>query len=166
MSEWDADIEALGLSAIEKNGLQVYRNYTKAFKRMNERNFSSQIDELEDDWTDLDACLSYIASEDLRFVPVIACAYAEQQIKSMFLSNLPSGGPGGKKSLFRNNGPLSSLFNCIQSAYFFDFMSKELLLALDALRGIRNHVSHSWNYEELKNRFLRSQIRFTQSKIC
>jgi hypothetical protein len=44
MSEWDDDISTMALTDIEKNGLQAYRNYQRAFEAHAERQFAKEID--------------------------------------------------------------------------------------------------------------------------
>jgi len=61
-----------------------------------------------------------IQKEDVKFVPVIACAFADEELAEMFKAFLPDGIPGGKKGLLGSFGPLSNLFNRIQFAYAFD----------------------------------------------
>ncbi|WP_218278883.1 hypothetical protein [Pseudomonas sp. MYb185] len=43
MSEWDEDIAALDMSDAEKNGLQVYRNCTKAFEMEQVKQFAAEV---------------------------------------------------------------------------------------------------------------------------
>ena len=82
MSEdWDADIAATTLSDAEKNGLQIYRNYNKSFNDAREKQFSAGIDQTPLDLTSLREVLLLIAKDDIRFVPVIACAFADQEAR-------------------------------------------------------------------------------------
>jgi hypothetical protein len=50
---WDSDIAALELSDLEKNGLQIYRNYSSAFSEHEIGLFVAEIDAKEFDLADL-----------------------------------------------------------------------------------------------------------------
>jgi hypothetical protein len=84
--------------------------------------------------------MSLLAREDIRFVPVIACAFADEELKFMFQLFLPGDIPGGKKSMLSRFGPISGLFARIQFAFAFDMVHSDVLMALD-------------NRETLPNRF-------------
>jgi hypothetical protein len=114
MSErWDDDIAAMNLTEFEKNGLQVYRNYNKAFERAKETRFAEIIDSEDIDTGRLTTIFEHFLSEDVRFLPVIACAFADELLKEMFIKWISADVPGGPKSLFTQYGPLSSLFHRI-----------------------------------------------------
>jgi hypothetical protein len=142
---WDSDIAALSLGDAEKDGLQVYRNYNKSFSDAREKQFAAGVDYAHPDLSDLENALSLLVSEDIRFVPVIACAFADEDLAEMFKRFLPEGIPGGKKAMLGRFGPVSTLFNRIQFAFAFDMVSTDILTALDTLRSHRNKISHTWN---------------------
>jgi len=142
---WDEDIAALDMSDFEKNGLQVYRDYTKKFTEAREKQFAKGIDESPPDCTELGEVVSLILKEDIRFVPVVACAFADEELKRMFNTFLRDGIPGGKKALLGRFGPISSLYARIQFAHAFDMLNSDILLPLDKLREQRNRLSHTWN---------------------
>src|SRR6266849_3800413 len=110
---WDPDIAALSLSGPEKDGLQVYRNDNTSFTDAREKQFASGVDYAHPDMSDLQNVLSRLVSEDIRFVPVIACAFADKDLAEMFKRFLPDGIPGGKKAMLGRFGPVSTLFNRI-----------------------------------------------------
>src|SRR5690242_1732216 len=103
----DDDIAALAMSDGEKWGLQVYRNYTRAFDNHAEKAFAKLVDNTGINFTDVRHVASLVANEDIRFVPVIASAYAEDLFTGLFRKHVPEGVPGGKRSLFGPYGPLS-----------------------------------------------------------
>jgi hypothetical protein len=143
--QWDDDIAALELTDIEKNGLQTYRNYTKSFNQRREEEFARSVDEAELEIDELTQVISLVHKEDIRFVPVIACAFADDELKRMFNTFLREGIPGGKKAMLGRFGPISSLYSRIQFAYAFDMMNHDILEPLDKLREHRNKLSHTWN---------------------
>lgn len=154
MSEkWDDDIAAMNLTPFEKNGLQVYRNYNKAFERAREIKFAEAIDSENADVGKLTSVFEHFLSEDVRFLPVIACAFGDELLKEMFIKWIAGDVPGGPKSLFNQYGPLSSLFHRIQLAHAFDFASADLLIDLDKIRKSRNQIAHFWDIGSLKEFF-------------
>jgi hypothetical protein len=97
--------------------------------------------------------MELLTSEDIRFVPVIACAFADQDLELMYKTFLPADIPGGKKRMIGRFGPISSLFSRIQFAHAFDMGHSDILIALDKLREHRNTISHSWNPAEFADFF-------------
>lgn len=93
--------------------------------------------------------MSQLAREDIQFIPVIACAFADTELEKMFKQFLPDNIPGGKSSMLGRFGPISSLFARIQFAFAFDMVHSDVLLALDQLRGYRNKIAHTWDQEAL-----------------
>ena len=89
---WDDDIAALDMSDVEKNGLQVYRNYTKKFAEEREQKFAAKIDENPPDISELSEVISLMLHEDIRFIPVIACAFADEELKRMLRLHNKNGG--------------------------------------------------------------------------
>ncbi|HEY6734211.1 MAG TPA: hypothetical protein VI256_10520, partial [Roseiarcus sp.] len=96
---WDADIAAMDLSNDEKEGLQVYRNYTRAFEKKRQEQFATGVDAIPIDVSELRQAMNLLMREDIRFVPVVACAFADDDLKAMFSLFLPNDIPGGKKSM-------------------------------------------------------------------
>jgi hypothetical protein len=146
---WDADIAAMDLSNDEKEGLQVYRNYTRAFEKKRQEQFATGVDAIPIDVSELRQAMNLLMREDIRFVPVVACAFADDDLKAMFSLFLPNDIPGGKKSMLGRFGPISSLFARIQFAFAFDMVHSDVLLALDKLRGHRNDIAHTWDQDSL-----------------
>ncbi len=171
---WDPDIAAMNLTDFEKEGLQVYRNYTLAFERKRQEQFATGVDAIPLDISALRRAMDLLVREDIRFIPVIACAFADEELKAMFNMFLPNDIPGGKKSMLGRFGPISSLFARIQFAFAFDMVHSDVLLALDKLRGHRNDIAHTWdqdtladfmeaplpNMDELENALLHRDIRW------
>jgi len=71
----------------------------------------------------------------IRFVPVIACAFADEELKAMFTKFLPNDIREARRACSGGFGPISSLFARIQFAFAFDMTHSDVLLALDKLRG-------------------------------
>lgn len=149
MHEWDDDIAELDMSDVEKNGLQVYRNYTKAFERDQAKKFAIAVNSECHDVSRFKKVCDAIASDDERLVPVIACAFADEVLDEMYKREVPNGIPGGRDSLFSGYGPFSSLSKRIQVAYAFGWVSEDILKDMDSLRKVRNKFSHIWDHESL-----------------
>jgi hypothetical protein len=148
----DPDIAAMKLSDGEKNGLQVYRNYSRAFEQDRAKRFAESVQADPLALTDLTTILQLIAEEEPRTLPVIACAYADDQLKEMFRREVPEGVPGGRSELLSGFGPLSRLSQRVQMAYAFGWLSKDVLVEVDHLRKIRNDVSHKWDMKLLESK--------------
>jgi len=146
---WDADIAAMNLTDPEKDGLQVYRNYTRAFEKKRQEQFATGVDAIPLDVSELRRAMNLLTREDIRFIPVIACAFADDDLTTMFKRVLSEDIPGGKKSMLGRFGPISSLFARIQFAFAFDMVHSDVLLALDKLRGHRNDIAHTWDQDSL-----------------
>jgi len=65
--EFDDDIEAMSLNWGEKSGLQMYRNYTKAFDNSAEQRFAKEVDDEGFDGMRLTKVCAILAYEDARF---------------------------------------------------------------------------------------------------
>jgi len=147
---WDSDIAALSISDVEKNGLQVFRNYSRAFERKAAQQFISESDNKQYDISKLEKILNLIAVEDIRFLPVIAASFADDQLEEMFKREIPESVPGGRASMLSGFGSLSRFSQRIQVAYAFNWMTRDVLQELDHLRKIRNDTSHNWDIESVK----------------
>lgn len=157
----DPDIAALNMSEGEKNGLQVFRNYSQAFEKHRVQVFVDASNKEDVSLAELEAVCGLIVSEEVRSIPVIACAYSDDHLKAMYQREIPSDVPGGRGSLLSGLGPLSGLSQRIQIAYAFSWMSEDLLDELNHLRKIRNDISHKWDMDLLKNK-METLIRDTQ----
>jgi hypothetical protein len=103
----------------------------------------------------------------VRFLPVIACAFADDVLKATFKEVLPDRIPGRKASMFSGYGALSDLAKRIQLAHAFDVLSPDLMEELDRLRSARNAISHSWNIDSLKDFFTKGRLAdITAWKRC
>lgn len=149
---WDSDIATMNLSDEEKNGLQVFRNYSASFEAHQARELVSEMNALDSPIEELKKLLSLLVTESPLSLAVIACAYADDQLKEMFKREMPEGVPGGRNELLNGFGPLSRLSQRIQVAYAFSWLSQDLLTELDRLRRIRNDVSHKWDMPQLQSR--------------
>jgi hypothetical protein len=141
----DADLRAKDLDYGEKAGLQIYRNYTRSFEDHALQRFRESLAGEPIDLTRLSRVAALLTSEDVRFAPVIACGYADEQLEAAFKAMLPEGVPGGRSAMFSGYGPLSDLSKRIRLAYAFDVLSPDLMLGLDRVRAVRNRISHDWD---------------------
>lgn len=148
----DPDIAAMKLSDGEKWGLQVYRNYSRAFGEHRVKNFVEQASPFEAEVTLFKQVVALVAAEEPRVVPVIAAAYADERLEEMFKREIPDGVPGGRSALMSGFGPLARLSQRIQMAFAFGWLSKDLLIEFDHIRRIRNDLSHKWNIELLERK--------------
>lgn len=149
---WDVDIEALSLSDEEKNGLQVFRNYSRAFENKATEKFVEAVNNSTNDLIKLESILKLIGYEDIKFLPVIACSFADEQLEEMFKKEISQTVPGGRASMLSGYGSLSRLSQRIQVAYAFNWMSHDLLEEIDKLRKIRNDISHTWDVDVLNQK--------------
>jgi len=149
---WDSDIAALDLTDVEKNGLQVFRNYTKAFEKKATERLITESNSVAYDTSQLDGILNLVVNEDVRFLPVIACSFSDEQLENMFKREIPSSVPGGRSSMLSGYGSLSRFSQRIQIAYAFNWMSTDVLEELDKLRKIRNDTSHSWDINSVRGK--------------
>ena len=147
--DWDPDIVALKLSDVEKNGLQVHRNYSLAFEKHRNKDFAAEIDRTSIDLEHLRRIHELIIKEDPRFLAVIVSSFVDEQLDEMFRREIPDSIPGGRSTLFSGFGPLSRYSQRIQIAYAFDWLSRDLLTDIDKLRKLRNDVSHNWDIGDL-----------------
>jgi hypothetical protein len=156
----DPDIAAMKLSDGEKWGLQVYRNYSRAFGEHRVKQFVEQASPFEAEVTLFSQVVALVASEEPRVVPVIAAAYADERLEEMFKREIPDGVPGGRSALMSGFGPLARLSQRLQMAFAFGWLSKDLLVEFDHIRKIRNDLSHKWDVELLE----RKMIEFIEEK--
>lgn len=152
VDSWDSDIASLNLTDVEKNGLQVFRNYTRAFEKSAAERFVSESNSAEYDTSKLNGILNLIVAEDVRFLPVIACSFSDEQLEEMFKREIPSGVPGGRSSMLSGYGSLSRFSQRIQVAYAFSWMSSDILEELDKLRKLRNDTSHTWDLNSVRGK--------------
>ena len=155
---FDDDIAAMNLGYGEKAGLQIYRNYTKAFEEDAIKRFVETIDCENLDISDFQNIANLIANEEARFLPVIVCAFADDILKETFKSVLPDGIPEGKASMLSGFGPLATLSKRIQLAYAFDIFSTDLMQEINRLRETRNNIAHSWNLNEFGDYFAKGRL--------
>jgi len=157
--DWtNTEIDALHLSEEEKAGLQVYRNYTKAFERYAIDVFVQELDKEDLDLTACKRVVRWITTEEPRVVPIVACAFADEVLRQVLEGIAPEDVPGGRASLFGGYGPLSSLAQRIQVAYAFRALSQDLLKDLDRLRVARNTISHSWNLDDISEFYSKGAV--------
>ena len=148
----DLDIAAMKLSDGEKWGLQVYRNYSRAFGEHRVKKFVEQASPFEAEVKLFEQVAALVVSEEARIIPVIAAAYADDRLEEMFKREIPDNVPGGRSALMSGFGPLARLSQRIQLAFAFGWLSKDLLVEFDHIRKVRNDLSHKWDIELLERR--------------
>lgn len=153
-----ADIRALELGYGEKSGLQIYRNYTKAFEGEAIKRFRLALAERSGDYAALVRLTSLLVIEDIRLLPIIVCGYADDILKSLFKSAIPDDVPGGKADMLSGYGPLSDLSKRIRLAHAFGVLSADLMEALDRVRSVRNRISHDWDLSKIQDFHLTGRI--------
>lgn len=165
-SEHDADIEAMNLTVTEKEGLQVFRNYSKLFEEQRAKRFAAETASAPALLAQLSDVLRLIVQEEPRALPVIACAYADDAFKTMYQREIAVDVPGGRSSLLSGFGPLARLSQRIQMAFAFEWLSKDMLIELDHLRRLRNDLAHKWDKALLEKRTkdLIDQLQFPLEK--
>jgi len=157
--DWlDPDIRALELSYGEKAGLQIYRNYTRSFEDNALVRFRESINSQKIDLVDLSNVVRQLGEEDIRFIPIIACAYGDDLLKRVFKEVLPAGVPGGVTEMLGGYGPLSDLSKRIRLAYAFDVLSGDLMDALDRVRSARNRISHDWDLSQFSDFHIKGRV--------
>lgn len=148
----DLDIASTKLSDGEKWGLQVYRNYSRAFGENRVKLFVERAEPFETEVKLFEKVAALVVSEEVRVVPVIAAAYADDRLEEMFKREIPEGVTGGRGALMSGFGPLARFSQRIQMAFAFGWLSKDLLIEFDHIRKIRNELSHKWDVELLEQR--------------
>lgn len=148
----DPDIAAMKLSDGEKWGLQIHRNYSRAFGEHRVKVFVEQALPFEEEVNIFEQVAALVVSAEARVIPVIAAAYADDRLEEMFKREIPDGVPGGRSALMSGFGPLARLSQRIQMAFAFGWLSKDLLIEFDHIRKIRNDLSHKWDIELLERR--------------
>lgn len=149
---FDADLAAMNLSEGEKWGLQVYRNYSRAFGDHRVKEFVDQASPFEADVNLYEQVCRLVVSEEPRIVPVIASSYADDRLAEMFKREVPDDVPGGRSAMLSGFGPLARLSQRLQMAFAFGWLSKDLLVELEHLRKLRNDLSHKWDVSLLERR--------------
>ncbi len=152
MSDWDPDIAGMQLSEPEKNGLQVYRNYTRAFEEDKAKRAIASVKHPAKALADLTAIFELLLREEPKVLPVVFCAFADDQLKEMYRREIPQSVPGGRSELLNGLGPLARLSQKVQIAYAFNWLSEDLLVEIDLLRKIRNDISHKWDLKLLRDK--------------
>lgn len=130
----DPDIANMKLSDGEKWGIQVYRNYSRAFGNHRVKRFVEEASSFETEVTLFKQAVALVVSEQARVVPVIAAAYADERLEEMFKREIPDGVPGGRSALMSGFGPLARLSQRLQMAFAFGWLSKDLLIEFDHIR--------------------------------
>ena len=157
--DWlDPDIQALELGQGEKAGLQIYRNYTRSFENHAILKFRESIARDQIDLSDLEKFVRLLGVEDLRFLPVVTCAYGDDLLRNAFKKTLPQGIPGGTTAMLSGYGPLSDLSRRIRLAYAFDVLSADLMTSLDLVRSARNRISHDWDLTQFQDFHIDSRV--------
>jgi hypothetical protein len=146
----DDDIAAMNLSAPEKDGLQFYRNFEQAIGKKRTEMFVAEASWDPEVIPAFEQFTALMVEEEERALAVIACAYADDLLKDMFLRELPRHIPGGHKDLVSGFGPLANFSSRVKLAFAFEWASQDVLAELDLLRKLRNDISHKWRTSEFE----------------
>lgn len=138
---WDDDIQALSLSDLEKNGLQVFRNYTNAFEGHAAKELVAAADKIPFNLDQLSDDLAEIALAEPIIAVLQAAAVADELLKEMFQRE-------GRKNLKPEPllgplGPLGDFNRRLKIAALAGFIDDDDLIFFDELRQMRNRVAHS-----------------------
>lgn len=151
MSDWlDNDIASMDLSDPEKNGLQFFRNFEKAIAKKRVETFVTEASWDPEVIPAFEQFTNLMVEEEERSLPVIACAYADDLLKDMFLRELPRHVPAGPKDLVTGYGPLANFSSRVKLAFAFGWGSEDVLGELDLIRKLRNEISHKWRTSEFE----------------
>ncbi|KAG9613495.1 hypothetical protein KCV01_g1152, partial [Aureobasidium melanogenum] len=155
VSDWfDKDIASMELSEPEKNGLQFFRNFEKAITKRRVETFVAEVSWDPEVIPAFEQFTSLMVEEDERSLAVIACAYADDLLKDMFLRELPRYVPGGPKDLVTGYGPLANFSSRVKLAFAFGWGSEDVLGELDLIRKLRNDISHKWRTSEFEAKLI------------
>jgi hypothetical protein len=140
------------LSDAEQAGVDYFVNFLKKVNHRRAKDALEKLDQIPADLDPFKKFASLIATEDVRFLPVIATSFADDLLGAMFRRELPDSVPGGRSELLSGFGPLSRLAQRIQIAYAFRWMSADVLLEINKLRSIRNDISHKWDLSTVRKK--------------
>ncbi|HRD47290.1 MAG TPA: hypothetical protein PLF78_12490 [Caulobacter sp.] len=140
-THWDDDIGSLSLSDVEKNGLQVFRNYTNAFQKQAAKDVAAAAGEVLFDTDQLSDDLAEIALSEPIIAVLQAAAVADELLKDMFQRE-------GRKNLKPEPllgplGPLGDFNKRLKIAALAGFIDDNDLTFFDELRQVRNRIAHS-----------------------
>jgi hypothetical protein len=99
LSEATAVPEITVMSDPDENA--PYMRALRAYETERQEQFAAEVDAIPFDVSDLRRAMSQ--REDIRFIPVIACAFADTELERMFKQFLPDNIPG----VCGDNGPAS-----------------------------------------------------------
>lgn len=153
---WDDDIANLEITDLEKNGLQVFRNYNQSAEEGKEKKFKIKTDNIKYNFTDLESVLWVICNDDKRIIAIVCASFCDDLLEQMLKKHIPKDVPGGSAGFL---GSLSTFSKRIQIAYAFDMCSRDLLKDVDCLRTIRNDLAHKWDVHIVEDYLAKSRIR-------
>lgn len=140
MTDWDDDIVGLPLSDVEKNGLQVFRNYSRAFHRKKVEEAKEKAAGLTFDVEGLRGDIAALVTSPVELALLSACSIADDLLKDMF-KRLEK--PGLKVAeMVSPLGPLSDLNRRLKVAALADFIDQDDFGFFDGIRKLRNKVAH------------------------
>jgi hypothetical protein len=102
LSEATAVSEITAMSDPDENA--PYMRALRAYEKDRQEQFAAEVDAIPFDVSDLRRAMNQLAREDIRFIPVIACAFADTELEKMFKQFLPDNIPGGKSSMLGRFG--------------------------------------------------------------
>ncbi len=141
MQDWDPDIAELDLDDFEKNGLQQYRNYTRAFQRKRAERIGEDADLVEFDLATFETDLEAIASSGASGAVLSGIAIADDLLLDMFKREKRERLQ--VDSLLGPLGPLGDFNKRLKVAALVSLIDADDLVFFDELRKIRNGIAHS-----------------------
>lgn len=139
--ENDHDIEALDLSEIEKSGLQVYRNYTKAFQKKRAEHVAEEAARLEFNFPRFEAHLDEIMRASLEHAVLAAVAMADELLGEMYRRERRERLK--VSDMLGPLGPLGDFNKRLKVAALAGLIDEDDLTFFDELRKVRNRIAHS-----------------------
>lgn len=140
MAKWDEDIAAMDLSDVEKNGLQVFRNYNKAFERKRVEQARERAKAIIYDVPRLRGDIEAMIGARCEIALLAACSIADDLLRDMFLRLEKPG--LNVKDMVAPLGPLSDLNRRLKVAALADLIDSDDFEFFDRLRKFRNQVAH------------------------
>lgn len=139
----DPDIEALNLDEAEIWGLQLHRNYTKAFQRRRAEKIGTEASSLKFDFDGFEAHVDAIIHAGIEHAILAGVAVADHLLVEMFQRERRERLKVA--DLLGPLGPLGDFNKRLKVAALADLIDEDDLTFFDDLRKLRNRIAHSPN---------------------
>jgi hypothetical protein len=138
--KWDDEIAEMDLSDIEKDGLQVFRNYERTFRSHRAKKAIETAD-LDFDLEGFQADIANIESSPIVTAILASASVADELLRAMFQRH------GHARLQMRDMlaplGPLGDFNKRLKVAALAEFIDEDDLAFFDELRKLRNSIAHS-----------------------